>query len=342
MTRKYPPLRIGFVGGHGHHYLAGALRDEFLHVEATAMASDPPGAGDPEAARKRAERFGDAQWFDSPEEMFDRFKPTVVNVGAVYALNGPIARQALERNLPVVCDKPVAATWDDYHALAAVVQGKRLITEFNFRAWACFRAVRQLVRDGRIGTVVLAHAQKSYRFGHARPDFYRDRAAYTSTLLWVASHAIDIIPHVTGRDYTRVVAQHSNVARPDYGSMEDHAVAMFTLNNGGSALVHADFHQPQASRQHGDDRLRVVGSEGILEVRDRRCVLTTHTEPDADVTDQAEEIPIHRALLDAALFGDEDVFSTAQSLATARTLLHARDAADAGRAIDIAKAQNEK
>jgi predicted dehydrogenase len=317
------PLRLAFVGGFGHHYLRAALDDPSLNIEAVAAC---PGHGDGDATRQR---FKDAAWFDALDALLDQFKPHVINLGTMYGRQGPLIAEALRAGVPVVADKPIAGTWDDLAAIeaAAKQRGAAVITEFDFRARPCFVAAAKAVRDGKIGTVALASAQKSYRFGN-RPEFYKHRADYGSTLLWIASHGIDALRFVTDLPFTAVTAQHANVTRPDYGEMEDHCAALYTLGGHATGLVHGDLLRPAAAPTHGDDRLRVVGSIGQLEVRDNRCTLITHDQGPQDITDTASPRPLHVELLDAALSQTDAPFSTAHSLELARILLTTRDAAD--------------
>src|SRR5690606_4845420 len=128
--------------------------------------------------------------------------------------------------------------------------------------------------------------------------------------------------------FASVTGVQGNLTRPDYATMEDHVAVLFTLAGGAAGVVHADFLRPAAAATHGDDRLRVVGSTGLIDIRAARCRLTTHAQPERDITDRVPAPPVHRALLDAALRGDTSLYSTAHSLDIAATLLTARDAAD--------------
>ena len=336
------PLRLAFIGGHGHHYLAGALKDADVRVEAATVAPDRH-----DAARTR-ERFagpldaGTARWFHDAAEMLEAFRPDAVSVGGVYAHNSDLILEGLRRGIPVVADKPVAASWDALTKLreAAREPGRVLLTEFDFRARSAFRSARRAVAEGRLGRVALATAQKSYRFGDRRPDFYRRRADYGSTMLWIASHGIDAVAFATGLRFRRVAGAHGNVTRPDYGEMEDHCAAVLTLENGATALVHADLLRPRAAPTHGDDRLRIAGSEGVLEVRNGRCRLTTHREGERDITDEEPGEPTHRALLGAIFSDDRRFYSTEMSLEIASALLAARDAADGQTFVDVPREWN--
>jgi len=319
-------MRVLFIGGWGHHYLRAACEAGLAEKVGTA------GDGvDVEAAKRRA---GELPFYDDYREAMDELKPDAVNVGAVYGHNGEVNAECLRRGVRVVSDKPIAATWGQLERIEqACGDDSVLITEFDFRARPWFRAARQAVADGMIGMPVLATAQKSYRWGN-RPDFYKRRADYGGTLLWIASHGIDAIDFVTGATMTRVTGRHGNVAKPDYGEMEDHVCVIYELAGGGSAMVHADLLRPSEAPSHGDDRLRVVGSDGQIEVRDERCTLITNDRGPTDITELGGEADIARDFYEAVT-GDTSLLCTAQSLATARLLLASRDACDRGQWVDL-------
>lgn len=326
-------MRIGFIGGFGHHYLKGALADPAADIE-RPIAFAPSALHDDRAAAL-ARQFvagaaSDVTFFDDAATMLERFKPDVVSVGAIYGLNGDHIAAVLERGIPVVSDKPVAATWEQLERLRGIVAAKPasvLLTEFDFRARASFRAARQAVRNGHIGAPALATGQKSYRFG-ARPDWYRDRAQYGGLMLWVASHAIDAVGFVTGQRVLSVIGRQGNLSRPEFGSSEEYVSAMMALEGGGTALIHADFYRPDKTTTHGDDRLRVAGPTGVVEVRGGVCLLLGADGIERDITDSVTPRPMHAELLATIRGETTDLFSTATSLQTAALLLHARDAAD--------------
>ncbi|BCM93631.1 hypothetical protein IAD21_05522 [Abditibacteriota bacterium] len=318
-------MRLAFIGGFGHHYMRGALAS---HPDwQIAVSGD---GHDSDAAKNLSKGIQNSQWFDDPLTLLDEFKPDVVSIGAIYALNGTLAALALERDIAVVSDKPIATSWPALERLRELTggTGRILLTEFPFRSHKEFRAARWAVQSGQIGEVVLATAQKSYRFGASRPAWYRDRELYGGTLVWIASHAIDVIRFCSGVPYKRAIGTGGNVSRPDYASMEDHVTALFELSNGGTAIVHADYLRPQSAPTHGDDRLRIAGSQGVVEVRNGRCILISGSEGERDITDSVQGRPVNEELL-AALNGESSEFySTQQSLEIAAILLQARDATD--------------
>lgn len=320
-------MRIAFVGGVGHHYLRRLLPGGGHTV---AVVDDPHDAD--AVKRFTTDLPGPKHAFGDVATMLGAFRPDVVSVGVVYARAAHVIVKCLNAGVAVVSDKPVATTWDELGAVERATGAPgagMLLTEFDFRARPEFRAARRAVRDGKVGTVALVTAQKSYRWGASRPAWYGRREDYGSTLLWIASHSIDALRFVTGLPPECRFARQANVTRgPAYGTAEDAAVAAYALPGGASAVVHADFLRPATAPTHGDDRLRVAGDRGVLEIRDGRCWLTTTDAPPTDITDTETTRGIELELLDAILHRGNEYFSTAESLRSAELLLRTLEKAD--------------
>ena len=47
------------------------------------------------------------------------------------------------------------------------------------------------------------------------------------------------------------------------------------LENGGQAAANIDYFRPKGAPSHGDDRLRVAGADGVVEVMDHKTMLIT-------------------------------------------------------------------
>jgi len=325
-------MRIAFVGGNGHHYLRGFLNDPAaLDVRAGAC-----GDGFDDAAAKRWADANKCQWSDSFDDLCKTLQPDVVSVGAVYGKNGEWVARALEHNLPVVSDKPIASTWQQLDRIRELTQktGLNVITEFDMRCRAEFRAAREAVHSGKIGKVIMVSAQKSYRFG-SRPAWYSDRDLYGGTVLWIASHGIDAIRYAGGLTLTRVTGHQGNVSQPQLGSFEDHVSLMYQAAGGATAIVHADLARPKAAATHGDDRIRIAGSEGVIELRNARTYLTTHTSPETDITESVKPLKAHEEMWKAVSKSSCDLYSTQHSLETAHLLLKSRDASDKREWMDV-------
>lgn len=324
-------MKIAFIGGNGHFLLRSIVKSANDHsITEVAWAGDGLDDAKAKASFDALDCPVNKTWFDDRQAMYEQFKPAAVNIGVRYGRNGDYIAQALQRDIPVLSDKPVAGTAAQLERLKEITQGKAhriVLSEFPFRANPAFVAARQAVAEGLIGDVVLTTAQKSYKF-RKRDPWYADRADYGGTILWVASHAIDYAHFVTGLNYTSVAGVVGNVSRKDYGSMEEYTANTFTMDNGSAAIVHADFNRPDGAPTHGDDRLRVVGSKGQLEIRDQRCELITSTHGPTDITGRAQVREASVEMFDALKGNANPYYSTHASLQMAAVLLAARDAAD--------------
>ena len=106
---------------------------------------------------------------------------------------------------------------------------------------------------------------------------------------------------------------------------------LLRLANGGTATCHLDFLRPASALTHGDDRLRIAGSEGVLEAtdNDNRVNLISRKGNVGNLPLTAP-VDFFGAFV-ASLRGEgEPLVSAADAFAITRVCLRARDAADAG------------
>ena len=193
-----------------------------------------------------------------------------------------------------------------------------------------YRAVREQIAAGRIGKVVLAAMQKSYRLG-VRPEWQRDRRTFSGIIPFIGIHALDLIRWTTGCDFTALMAYQSNAGHPDLRDMEDNASLALQLDSGGSASVRLDYCRPAAAPTHGDDRLRVAGSEGVIEslACGTSVTLITNDEPPRELAlPEAEDQFVDFAT--ALSEGRECQVSEADCYRMTEIVLKAREAALTG------------
>ena len=315
------PPRLLVVGTAGHHYLLGHGR-----VEA-ALLPDPylPGGG---AAQEFAARRGIGRILAGWDEAAD-WAPDAASVGVAYARNGAAAAECLRRGWPTVTDKPAAATRPQLAALRRAARGGVLLTEFDMRRRPAVRSARRAVAAGRVGTPLLATAQKSYVWGE-RPDWYGDLRLCAGLPLWVLSHAVDLIRHVTGLG----VEPASLIVGPPRrrSGMQACCGATFGLSGGGVAVATADYLRP-GGHGHADDRLRVAGDAGVIELAAGRCNLLTDGRREVLCEDDGAGDMADALLASLTDPGPHQPYHTADSLAMADLMLTVAEAAEAaGRA----------
>lgn len=200
-------------------------------------------------------------YFDDYEKMLEITRPDLAIVSPVFGYTGRVILACAKRGVDVFSEKPVAASREELEAVrSAILQSDIRFCAMHYLRYApAFFHGARMVREGRIGSLKMLTAQKSYKFGR-RPDWYRDSALYCGTIPWVGIHAIDWISYYSGRRFVSVAAQ--SVGRDP----EMAALCQFTLEGGLIASANIDFYRPQTAGTHGDDRIRCVGTEGVLEV----------------------------------------------------------------------------
>jgi predicted dehydrogenase len=263
------PHKLVVIGAAGHAgvVLGELMRFPQLHFVATA----PSFMGEDVSSYLRAPTpHGPPQLYEEWRAMLDAEQPDIVTICGRYDLNAPLALEAVRRKCHVICDKPAAHTMEDLAELRGVVgeMGVQYALMLVMRYEAPYFAARQLVQQGLIGEPYLISAQKAYRWGINRPAFYGLREQYGSTMTWVGIHAFDYACWVAGVRYAEVFAYHANKVHTERPGCQDVATVIANLANGGSAVFNLDYLRPAASPTHGDDRLRIAGSQGVLEVCD--------------------------------------------------------------------------
>jgi len=329
-------IRLAIIGSYGH--VSVALSDpEAAGVEVVAAAKWGP--DDPmRFIGKFPSAPDNLAVYEDYREMLSKVRPEIVGVFMPLYRNAEASIAAAELGCHILSEKPLATELADLTSLreAAADAEVRIAACHTARCEGRFQTIRNTVESGKIGTPLLASAQKSYPFAQ-RDDFCKDRRTYGGSIPWQAIHAIDFVTYCTGKDYRRVAAMNSNCAHPSHTGMEDAGGIVFELNGGGHAVISFDYLRPwgKADRSWGDERLRIAGTDGVIELSTdgSEVVLTT--------PDKTENIPLDkgRDLLGefaASIRGDREcVVTTEESLRITEVALKARQAAETGKFIDL-------
>ncbi len=217
--------------------------------------------------------------YNNYRTMLDEIKPDIAVVNTVFALNNKIAIECLNRKIHCFVEKPVACELEDLEKLEEAYNhsGVHLSAMHEIRYHPWFAAAYKAYKDGLLGEIELITAQKSYKLGQ-RPDFYKKRSTYGGTILWVGIHAIDWIYWFTNGEISEVIANHTTGGNNNHGELESSALCFYRLKNGGQASVSIDYLRPEGCKEHADDRIRIAGTKGLLEVRDDKATISTDKE----------------------------------------------------------------
>ena len=248
-------LRLGVVGlGMGRTHIAEFLAHPGCDVVALA---------DVDEARLTAagERFGVAELFLDPENMFDSAALDAVSLAVPNCLHLPLTLAALDRGLHVLCEKPMAMNVAEAEAMKAAADraGKTLMINFSFRFSEVSQALKQQVDAAALGQVYFGRTVWHRFRGVPRPGswFGRKEMSGGGPLIDLGVHRIDLAlwlmgypepMSVSGSTHDRVASRLPAIDDGTF-TVEDLACGMIRFHNGASLLVETswarNFEEPE-------------------------------------------------------------------------------------------------
>ena len=157
---RRPVLRVAVIG----HAFMGSIHtlawqavpkifDVGAEIEVVAVCGR-----DGVAAKEFADRFGIGSVETDWRELLSRIDVDVVDICVPGRLHAEIAIAALDAGKHVLCEKPLANTLAEAETMAAVAasasdRGVRSMVGFSYRRTPALAYARQLIADGRLGTI---------------------------------------------------------------------------------------------------------------------------------------------------------------------------------------------
>ena len=257
--KEWINMNIGFIGSAGHW---GYALKQVNNHKVAGIAPGHPGEN-MEGMKKSLSDLGvEVVAYENYMDLLAQIEVAVV--ASRPDLNASITEECLKRDIYVFSEKPLAITMEQLDKLREVQKNSKAFVSamFGMRCLPWFRTMKEALPA--IGTIRLLNGQKSYKL-RTRPDYYKKQETFGGIIPWVAIHALDWIYAMTGLSVNRIDAMTNNEYNRDHGDLEMTSICMFELEGGVLASVSADFYRPVPAKTHGDDRLRIVGTEGVLE-----------------------------------------------------------------------------
>ncbi len=259
-------LKIAFAGlRHGHIF---SLYDKVLQNPALELVGV---CEEDEAASLLATR-PDIKLTDCDfDEMLRRSGCDIVAVGDYYAKRGSLAIRALKAGKHVIADKPLCTSLEELDEIETLVKqtGLKVGCMYELRGVPNFAAARELILSGALGkiTQIQFGGQHPLMRG-SRPAWYFEPGKHGGTINDIASHAIDIIPWLTGLEIQKTVAARTWQAFDSQcDCFNDAAQFMLTLNNGCGVLGDVSYSAPDSIGFAMPTywRFDIWGTEGMIE-----------------------------------------------------------------------------
>ncbi len=320
-------MKIAMIGGQGHQSYALTALNEIKDCTFVAIAKGSSDENLDNFKLSIAEYTTVPKEYDNWIEMLDKEQPDAVSVAPIFCYHQRISLECIKRGIHVLCEKPVAINIQELDELEEALKNSKsqFIGMHAMRYSRHFHTVKKALDDGLIGKPILINSQKSYSFNATRPQFYKQRSLYGSTLCWVATHAIDWSYWYMG-DFEISNAYHTTLCNQGYNDCESAGVIAFQFTTGAVGCINFDFlkaHKDIACR----DSCRIAGEKGVLEAAENKAYITTHTEGRKEL-DLLPQKSFFKDFIDSTHGLDNCLIDTKSTLAVTRLALNARDYAD--------------
>jgi len=271
LTRR---LRLGMVGGGDGafigavHRMAARLDDRFEWV-AGAFSRDP----------ERADASARAM-FIHPERSYHDWRAMAraeaaredgidaVVIVTPNHLHIPVASAFIAQGIDVICEKPLARTYAEAHALAETVlaSDRIFVVTHPYSGYPMVREARRLVAAGTIGGVRVVQVEYAQQWLNELADSpqasWRDdpaQAGPAGALGDIGSHALHLVEFVSGLALSEVCADLASMVPGR--RLDDQVQALLRFDNGARGGLWAC---QVAPGQDNGLRLRLFGSKGSL------------------------------------------------------------------------------
>ena len=235
-------LKVGVFGagswGRNHVRTLGALPE----VELTAVCDI---ASERRAAVQR--QYPGVLVTEHADPAFDRCEAVVIATPA--ASHAPLARQAVERGLPVLIEKPFALSVREAERVGELAEkrGVPVLVGHLLLFHPAVELLKRMIDGGDLGDIYYLYSQR-VNLGQVRPD---------ENALWsFGPHDVSVALHLLGVAPVRVTAQGRSYLQR---GIED--VVFMTMSFASGVMAHA---QMSWLDPHKERRLTVVGSQKMV------------------------------------------------------------------------------
>jgi predicted dehydrogenase len=236
--------------------------------------------------------------YTDPASLMEDSGAEAVIIATPHYFHTPVAVDAFERGLHVLCEKPIAVHVNDARRMldaheAACRISPNLVfgTMFQLRTFAHWRSIKQLVSDGSLGQLVRAtwiitdwfRTQRYYDLSEWRATW---RGEGGGVLLNQCPHNLDLYQWLFGMP-TQVRGLVS-IGKYHAIEVEDEVTAVFEHENGMTGHFIAS-----TAESPGTNRLEIVGDLGRVVYEDRRLTVDRNEQSMLDVS-RTSDLPFDR------------------------------------------------
>lgn len=274
MSVRIVTIGAGVYGTHVLNVLDAARRTGEADLLAVADVA-------PQALERAVQRFG-IRGYANYREMLAREQPDAVVVVTPDHLHRQAVLDCIDRRCHVLCQKPIATQSVEGCEMvtAARAAGVMLAVDYHKRYDPAHRELKRQIREGRLGRILYGDVHMEDRI--EVPAVWFKRWASSSSPAWfLGTHFYDLVSWLLESRPVRVVARGNKQKLLSMGiDSYDHVSAMVDYENGAVITFHASWILPECFPSIVNQKLRLIGTEGISEIDSQdRGVLTCLADP---------------------------------------------------------------
>ena len=183
----------------------------------------------------------DARVYDDYDKMLDSEQLDAVHICTPHYLHAEMLCKGLNRNINVLCEKPIAISIEQLNAVEKAVKsssaqlGVCFQTRFNSSALFVKDYLEGKQIDCASSTLIWQRTPGYYAQAKWRGTWEQEGGG---VMINQAIHGLDLLQWICGMPET-VLAYTANVSLKDYIEVEDTAFCLFKMKNGGKIVVNA-------------------------------------------------------------------------------------------------------
>ena len=216
----------------------------------------------PDRLRLIGDQFSIAKRYPSAEALFGSEKLDFVDIATTVPSHRSLVELAARHNIPVICQKPFAASLSDARAMVAVCQaaGVPLMVHENFRWQSPIQAVKAAVDAGAIGAPFWGRVsfRSAYDVFSGQPYLAQGKRFIVEDL---GIHCLDVARFLFGDAGT--VAAHIKRVNPNIQG-EDVATALLHHGEGIASVVDCSYASRLEDEPFPQTLIEIDGTDGTL------------------------------------------------------------------------------
>jgi len=239
-------LRIGLAG-------LGSMGRNHLRILASRSDIRLVAIADPVAAAlSAAVASSGAQPFDEPLAMIAEAELDALIVAAPTTSHVPLALAAIDRDIPVLIEKPLAESAEEGERIVVAARRRGVPVQVGHveRFNPAVLELGRLIKDGWLSSI--------YSIASRRAGPFPARIRDVGVTIDLATHDADILSWIAGERPSRVYAE---TAQRIHASHEDLLFGLLHFPSGATGMLDVNWLTPAKRRQ-----LVVVGEEGMFEL----------------------------------------------------------------------------